>query len=153
MSVIVRRNFRRVILELGVVVSIWAFAFISAVFTESLYDPMWYGRARWSSWPAVVLLAWPMIRLIRLLVSRWGIRIDGNLLQTKASMWRDFSYRIGDVAQVVPKNLSSGRLRSNYTIVELLDGSRHWVFDRYLDVPDDFDLVAILRGDHSDRPS
>jgi hypothetical protein len=150
MPVIVRRHFRRVILELVIMAGVFVFAFASAVFAESLFEPQWHGRARWSSWPAVLLLPWPMIRLVRLLFSRWAIRIDGDRIETRASMWRDFSYRFAEVRQVVTRDLGSGRLLSNYTIVALLDGRRHWVFDRYLDMPDDFDLVATLKGDNSD---
>lgn len=112
---------------------------------------MWQGRVRWTFWPIVLLLPLPIIRTARLLFSEWAIRIEGDLLLTRASMWRDFSYRFAEVKNVSPKELEWGRATSRYTQVELWDGRRHGVFDRYLDMPDDFDLIAILKGDYSDR--
>jgi hypothetical protein len=147
MPVIVRRHFRRVLIELLVWTVVFVFAFASAMFTESFYEPQWQGRARWSTWPVVLLAPWPMIRLLRLLFSRWAIHIDGDRLETRASMWRDFSYRFSEVRRVVP--IEQGRFR--YTKVELIDGRSHGVTDRYLDMSNNFDLVAMLKGDQSDR--
>jgi hypothetical protein len=135
-------NLKKVIPELIMLIAFLVFGFASALQTEHWFDPQWHGRARIAGWASMALWPLPIVRLFRLLFCRWVIRIQGDLVESRASMWRDWKFHLSEMKSVRP--IRMGRYAS--TIVELVDGRRHWLFDRYVELPEDADLRGILRA-------
>jgi hypothetical protein len=133
---------RRIVVELIGMVAIFAVAYALAVHTEYWVDPPWVERTRWGVWPALLLFPVLIVRVFRLLFCRWAIRIQGDLVESRASLLRDFSFRLGDVRGSVV----AGETWHAYTRVELIDGRRYVFVDRYVRLPDGMDLPAILRA-------
>jgi len=161
--VVLDRKLGPVLRALAVFLGFWSLCVHVLLFPESWApDPSWpsqvgrYWLMRAISYPVSVLALWPIVRLIRLAASRWAFRIEGNSVYSRASAWRDFSFRLSEIRELSVQELT---LEDNWfyrrfmeprrwTRVELNDGRRHHFFDRYVVLPENADLISILTDGH-----
>lgn len=142
---------RRPVLLIGTLglVGAWAMAIVGVVSPETFTsETVFYWPGRVACHFIAVGAPWLIVRLTRMLFSRWVVKVEDGAVYSRSSPWRDFVFPLSDarVIELVdhPTGSFTGRTRP-WTRVTLSDGQRHTLGDIYTRLPKGVYIADVLR--------